>query len=84
MPGGKPENWACDSLSQYCSQEKHTGNMGPFKSGRKIKTKAADRQELVQVQDGSEHSTLKSLLTCSSILWECSSPQAAIWKRREE
>lgn len=31
-----------------------------------------------------EHSSLTSPLTCGSILWDRSSPQAAIWKSREE
>lgn len=39
-------------------------------------------QELVYEEDIFEHSSLT--LTCGSILWDCSSPQAAIWKSRDK
>ena len=46
--------------------------------------KKTPRLELVSEEDIFERSSLTFPLTCGSILWDRSSPQAAIWKSREE
>lgn len=69
-------HWQLSSFySQWdrCGEHVHVGQCGK-----------SEKENANQDRSWVQHSFLMSLLTCCSKLWACSSPQAAIWKSREE